>query len=130
MVLVIKILDLGSLDYSRVWASLSTQVRLTERQTNKFVFSNFSTEKHSLQRILSISSTRNITNVNEINRKSKICEKNSLPIAANGPAVCLVGVSRRRGAQLFFDCPVRNASKANPRRVWRGFCHHDRSCEG
>jgi hypothetical protein len=49
-------------------------------------------------------------------------------IACNGPAVCLVGVSRRRAAQLRADCPVWNASKARPRRVWRGFCHHDRSC--
>ena len=46
----------------------------------------------------------------------------------NGPAVCLVGVNRRRAAPPSPDCPARNASKARPRRVWRGFCHHDRSC--
>jgi len=51
-----------------------------------------------------------------------------LSLTANGPAVCLVGVSRRRAAQPRADCPVWNVSKARPRRVWRGFCHHDRSC--
>jgi len=48
----------------------------------------------------------------------------------NGPAVCLVGVSRRGSAQPPVDCPVWNVFKARPRRVWRGFWHHDWSCEG
>jgi hypothetical protein len=55
---------------------------------------------------------------------------NSLPLMPIVPAVCLVGVSRRRAAQPHADYPVWNISKARPRRVWRGFCHHDRSFEG
>ena len=48
---------------------------------------------------------------------------------ANGPAVSFVGAIPTQGSASPLMLPSRNLSKANPRRVWRGFCHHDRHCK-
>ena len=53
-----------------------------------------------------------------------------LTMPANGPAVSFVGVTRRRVAHSPRCFSWHALSKANPRRVWRGFCRHDRSWGG
>ena len=50
-------------------------------------------------------------------------------LVANGMAIKLVGVIPTQGSASPLMLPSRNLSKANPRRVWRGFCPHDRRCE-
>ena len=52
-----------------------------------------------------------------------------LTIMPNGTAVSFVGVIPTQGSASSWVLPGRNLSKATPRRVWRGFCHHDRRCE-
>ena len=47
----------------------------------------------------------------------------------NGTAVSFVGVIPTQGSASPWVLPGRELSKATPRRVWRGFCHHDLRCE-
>jgi len=44
-------------------------------------------------------------------------------LTANGTAVSFVGVIPTQGSASSQVLPGRDLSKANPRRVWRGFCH-------